>query len=219
MQKIEMVGLRFGRLMVTAPAESDARGQARFVCICDCGSEKTITARWLRCGNTSSCGCLMREKVSARRRKHGRIRTPEYRTWMNMKSRCQRPEVAEYRNYGGRGISICERWSSFEAFFQDMGPRPTLKHSIDRVDPNGNYEPSNCRWATCREQQNNRRNNVYLEWDGVTLSLSEMARKVGLKPSTLHRRIKVAGWPVADALTRELHSKSKRARVVRRNPG
>jgi hypothetical protein len=159
-----MAGKRFGRLLVLKHCGL-VGGHATWLCACDCGNRVDVPGGSLRSGLTRSCGCLRREVHAAacrRRTKHGdtaggRI-APEYYSYTAMLSRCTNPKHDDWRHYGGRGISVCERWrESYSAFLADMGRRPTLKHSIDRINPDGAYEPSNCRWATPSEQRNNRR--------------------------------------------------------------
>lgn len=145
-----LLGQVFGRLTVISRSNNDKWNNAKWLCRCECGNEKIISGQLLRNGEARSCGCI--------KRKHGQSNTPTYRSWMRMRERCCRPGDKRYKDYGGRGIIVCDRWrNSFENFFADMGERPSSKHSIDRIDVNGNYEPGNCRWSTTVEQRHNRR--------------------------------------------------------------
>jgi hypothetical protein len=119
---------------------------------------------------------------------HGLVRVPEYNCWRSALSRCRNPRCSEYANYGGRGITVCERWLSFENFYADMGPRPSTKHGIDRINNDGNYEPANCRWATIRENNNNRRNTIMLFWEGKWRPLSEVCESSGSDRHVLRAR-------------------------------
>jgi hypothetical protein len=166
---IRMEGRQFGRLTVIAEAGRDQR-KVTWLCSCDCGATVVVRGTVLRNGHTRSCGCLKRELTSRRftgnktRRHHvvhghttGRRASREYKSWAAMKQRCQNSNHEHYPYYGGRGITVCQRWlGSFENFLEDMGPRPEGR-TLDRVDPNGHYEPDNCRWATPQEQRANRR--------------------------------------------------------------
>jgi hypothetical protein len=164
----DITGQRFGRLVVVGPDHWDSGCKKWFwKCRCDCGEESIANGYLLRHGDTRSCGCLRQQilaqgrvaGIAASRSKttaQGYVGTPTYRTWWSMLGRCFSPSAGNYQYYGGRGITVCERWRDFRNFLADMGPRPDGM-SIDRVDVNGNYEPGNCRWATAKDQHRNRR--------------------------------------------------------------
>jgi hypothetical protein len=160
----DITGQRFGRLLVLErdPIIRGRGNTATFVCRCDCGQYRNVRGTDIRKGSTRSCGCLSREVTSARLRTHGHTtgekKTKEYLAWRNMIARCENPSAGRFSNYGGRGIRVCEEWrGSFRAFLRDVGPAPTAEHSIDRIDVNGMYDPSNVRWATRSVQVKNRR--------------------------------------------------------------
>lgn len=186
---IDITGKRFGRLTVLHRA--GWKGKAiMWACRCDCGKLHDVNGQALRDGHSQSCGCLHHEGIADRNRTHGLSDSPEYRNWAAMLTRCTNPESQDYPNYGGRGITVCERWKSFENFYADMGPRPGPAHTVDRKDNNGNYEPANCRWATPRQQARNRRNNALVTYQDETLLLTEWARRKGICRYTLWSRYK-----------------------------
>jgi len=201
-------GGKFGRLTViseTEPIVFPSGKKRQFMCQCECGKNKPFTAQSLINGKSQSCGCLRGEKLRDKNMKHGHSiggkRSPEHSAWHSMLQRCKNPKHKRYAEWGGRGIKVCERWETFANFLADMGKRPSLKHSVDRFpDTNGNYEPSNCRWATNKEQCNNKRNNHLLTFNGKTQTLTQWAEETGIKYSALSDRI-LSGWSVGDALT------------------
>lgn len=194
---VDRAGLVYGRLTAVSRAGSSRLGEATWNCICECGTHRVILGSSLGSGATKGCGCLSF--------KHGHTSggssTVEHIAWTSMRARCTRPSHAGYARYGGRGISICSRWmDSFASFFLDMGPRPSPEHSIDRIDNDGNYEPSNCRWATRREQGNNRKGNVWLSSGGLTKTKAQWSRHLGGNRNLIDIRLS-AGWTKEDALT------------------
>ena len=154
---IDITGKQFDRLTVLKRTTSDQRGEARWICRCECGNETIVLGSNLRSGKTRSCGCLRFElPQGASHPKHGAYKTREYSSWQHMRRRCLDQNNDKFHRYGGRGITICERWNSFENFLADMGRRPPGL-TLDRINNDGNYEPGNCRWATSEEQASNHR--------------------------------------------------------------
>lgn len=195
------IGDRFERLIVVG--RDDQRKQYYRV-RCDCGAMKAVRKDGLYNGVTKSCGCLQRE-MARRPRTHGMAgvgRSAEYDCWAHMLRRCYTPTTQQYENYGGRGITVCDRWrESFPQFLADMGPRPSASHSLDRIDNNGNYEPSNCRWATQAEQANNRRQNHPITYQGKTQNIREWERELCLGRNTIYGRLQL-GWSLEEAMSK-----------------
>lgn len=193
---LELAGKTFGRLTAIKKSENQ-RGKSGVYwdCKCLCGALLSVQAAYLKCGNTSSCGCGHREALAARNYKHGRVGTTEYIIWSGMLDRCRNPKNKSWARYGGRGIQVCERWSDFANFFSDMGPR-VAGMSLERVRNDEGYYPENCRWATKVEQANNTRTNRFINAFNERKTISEWVRDTRCKvisPQTLGKRIK-RGW-------------------------
>ena len=199
-----LLGARFGRLLVTRRAENTSAQKARWTCQCDCGQTKVVSAASLRGGETNSCGCIKREQMSLLNLKHGAAVKGsqyfrEFCAWREAKRRCEYSKHHAYADYGGRGIMMCPEWSAdFLAFLRDMGPcAPGL--TLERKDNDGPYSPSNCTWATRLQQARNRRTRRLLTCQGETKSLSEWAETTGLTKTTIASRL-ARGWSTDDAL-------------------
>lgn len=213
-QRHDYSGSRYGRLRVISYSHSEKKRGPIWKCQCDCGADCFVVAKELRAGDTKSCGCLYRTQFIT----HGLSKSAEHKAWTAIKERCYNPNCKSYYRYGGRGIKMCERWlNSFEAFYTDMGPRPSSEHSIDREDTFGNYEPSNCRWATIIEQQNNMRTNVVLEFQGRKATLAEWSRLTGITYTALSTRLD-RGWTVERALSQPMEVHNSRTNTTKTSP-
>lgn len=202
---IDITGEKFGRWTIVSRA-SNRGTAAQWVCICSCGTIRTVLAQTLKNGSSKSCGCLMAELSSIRSTKHGATKkgckSVEYITWVSMRGRCRNPNEQWFHVYGGKGVKICERWSGSEGFINflsDMGNRPSAQHSIERIDSNGDYEPSNCVWATKIQQSRNTSRNRLLTHSGETHCLAEWAEIRGIPRKTLAGRLRY-GWTLGQAL-------------------
>lgn len=203
MRAKDLTGQKFGKLTVIKEIEN--RGKHRlWLCRCECGNEKIIYQTHITTGKTKSCGCLHSEIASeiakTRQTKHGMFGTRIYGIWHGIKTRCENSHNANYKNYGGRGINVCEEWREFEPFYEwalSNGYKEGL--TIERVDVNGNYEPSNCRWATVKEQMNNKRNNHLITYNGETKTVSQWAEELGINRETIYTRLS-RGWSEGRAL-------------------
>lgn len=216
---VDLCGRKFGKLTVTGYAGRDKHGKRRWICVCDCNGDNSTKSieqgKLLRKENpTRSCGCLVKKHGHSSKGK----RSSTYSTWCSMIERCYSENNPSYKYYGARGIIVCDRWNpreggSFENFLLDMGERPKGK-TIDRIDCNKNYEPSNCRWQTSQEQNSNKNNNVLVECNGKKQSISQWARESGIPYGTLRWRIVEQGWNPEIAVSTPVEQKHKRKEVA-----
>lgn len=208
MQKLDLTGQTFGRLTVISPAQNKGKKTA-WLCLCSCGNEKIIRTSALTRGLTKSCGCINHDNLLNRNIKHNLSHFRIYRIWECIKTRCINQNTNYYKHYGKRGIKLCDAWLNFENFKNwafSNGYSEGL--TIDRIDVNGNYEPSNCRWVTPKTQARNRRNNHLLTYNGITLCLTEWSEKLGISYSALESRI-LRGWSIEKALFTPIRSRNK----------
>ena len=201
---IDLTGKKYGHLTVVGISSASKPKYLKWECLCDCGSSTAHKGYYLKNGLSKTCGysCKYRGNVT-----HHKSKTPEYRSYVSMLYRCNNPNARGYFNYGGRGIKVCDKWDkSFTNFLEDMGEKPTKKHQIERIDTNKDYTPENCKWATVKEQCNNKRNNTLLTHKGETKTLSEWAASTGIKYTTLSERIR-RNWTLERALSErpEMH--------------
>jgi hypothetical protein len=199
---IDLTGQRFGRLVVLKRAENNRRGQAMWLCRCDCGKEKIISSSPLRSGVTQSCGCYHNERSKEIHTKHGMCGTRIHDIWVAMRQRCSNHNNPSYRHYIENNIHVCEEWHNFNAFNEwSMANGYQENLTLDRIDNTKGYCPQNCRWATRTVQNNNRRNNRRITYNGETLTLSQWCDRTGLSESLLFDRIVKLGWSAEKALT------------------
>lgn len=200
---LEIKGQRHGRLVAVEKTAKKRGSNFYWRWRCDCGSEIDRVPNDVRSGRIVSCGCYRSEEQSKRVRTHGLSGSETYKIWQTMIQRCENPNEDRFERYGGRGIEVCERWKVFENFISDMGLKPSINMQIDRIDNDGHYEPDNCRWATPKQNVNNRSVTRYLTVDEETMSLSDWSERTGIKRQTIVTRLR-RGWTVKEALTKEV---------------
>lgn len=201
-----VAGEKFHRLTVLYRGENSPSGKVRYVCRCDCGVETLVLVACLKRGSTKSCGCWHSEATAItgrgnRTHGHRAITSPTYSSWRSMHGRCKESHKS-HKTYFDRGVTICERWLSFDLFLADMGERPSLAHTLDRINNDAGYEPGNCRWATHKEQQRNRRSNRREVVFGENLGMSEAAEKYGINRSTFRNHVYKQGRTYAETINR-----------------
>lgn len=197
------IGTRFATMVVVGRFRRD--GCTKYQVVCDCGVHKEIEKSSLI--RSKSCGCLTNKIIAKARTRHGETDSPTWKSWKSMLDRCELVAHKSYHDYGGRGITVCQSWHRYENFVADMGHRPAGTQ-LDRIDNSRGYEPSNCRWATPRQNCNNRRNSIVIEHDGERLTLAQWGRRFAGKEATFRKRIEM-GWPIAVALTRSVRGSTK----------
>lgn len=189
MKKLDLAGKKFGRLSVIDPAPNKG-GRTRWNCVCDCGNLHCANTNHLVRGYTRSCGCLKEEIISSgANTTHGKRRSRIYSIWCGIKDRCLNKKSARYSSYGGRGITVCERWMTFENFYEDMGDAPNGM-SVDRINNDLGYSPENCKWSTPKEQANNTRRNVKITVNGETKNACQWMEKLRVKSYFLKNKTK-----------------------------
>ena len=214
MKRLDLTGQRFGRLVVRSYHGSTKDGRALWDCRCECGNTVVVRAGGLRRGTTRSCGCFSQEDKATRHITHGMTGTRVHRVWAGMLARCSNPNVERYAHYGGRGIAVFERWKSFENFYADMGDPPSGT-SLDRIDNDHGYTPGNCRWASPTEQNNNRRDNTRITFDGRTLTIAEWSAELSINRGTLTSRMKRGQTPPLLFRPADISRRNSRATYVK----
>lgn len=204
MKLIDLTGQTFGDRVVLR-RDLEAGRHTRWICQCKCGRVVSVDAGNLRGKTIIACR-------SCASRRHGMVTSGEYTSWGAMLQRCENPRNKHFKNYGGRGITVCSAWHKFDQFFADMGPKPTVNHSIERDDNNGNYEPGNCTWATWREQCNNQRRSRKLEFEGTSRTVAEWATHLGQSVKMIDSRLR-AGWPIDRVLMQPRRSRRSKSQA------
>ena len=201
----DMTGLQFGRLFVIKRDYSvTSTNDAYWICQCDCGNETSVRGNSLRAGDSTSCGCYLRDRVNT----HRMTKTQEYNSWRGMVDRMTNPNHSAFHHYGGRGLELHEQYRNFSNFYADLGPKPGPKYSIGRIDNNLGYVPGNLRWETQKQQTNNTRQNIIVSFMDKTQTLTQWTEELGMKRGVLWNRIKRYGWPIERALTEPVNLRS-----------
>jgi len=199
--KNDLTNKKFGKLTVLYRTRYHLKG-VKWMCVCDCGNFSIPESNDLKSGHTTSCGCYGRSMLEKTTHGHtkGRKHTTEYEAWAGMIARCKNKNRKQYKDYGGRGIAVCERWKNYDNFYSDMGEKPKGM-TIERIDNDKGYSPDNCKWATREEQGNNTRKNIFITHNGKTQTIAQWAREKNIYPQTLYNRICTLKWPHKRALT------------------
>lgn len=213
---IDLTGQKFSKLTVIERAENSKSGKTRWLCECDCGGKTVVSSGNLKSGAVKSCGCL---KKIPHNKKHNESHTPLYHKWISMIYRCEKPNHVAYKNYGQRGITVCDEWHDFSAFKKWVEKtKISDDYSVDRIDNNKGYSPENCRWVSRKEQANNRRNNVKIEYQGEIHNLTEWSELLRFDYKTVHNRMHKLGWSFEKAIMTPIDVK-KSSKVERNDNG
>lgn len=196
---VDLVGQVFTRLTVLENDGTRIRGSIGWKCLCSCGKITHVVGWDLKAGKAKSCGCYANDMRGTYTITHGRTETPEYVIWTDLFQRCYNKKRAAFKNYGGRGITVCERWQKFENFLEDMGTRPALDYTLDRIDNDRGYSKDNCKWSTRIEQANNKRNNIWIDYKGTAKTICDWERFLNFNPHVLYQRIFIYKWDVEKA--------------------
>jgi len=213
---INLIGKRFGRLVVIKRVENDIYNKIRYLCKCDCGKEKIILRNSLTSKRTISCGCFQKERAKLTNTTHKSTGSPVYTVWQNMIQRCGNYRNKQYKDYGKRKIKVCNRWSNknpkgFENFLEDMGFPPTKKHQIDRINNNHGYYKENCHWVLSKENNRNKRNNHLLKYNNKEQCITNWSEETGINKKTIKSRIE-RGWPTEKVLTTPVRKYNKKGK-------
>lgn len=200
MKRADLVGKTFGELTV-ASFSHVSDNHAYWICKCSCGNEITQATGPLNSGNTKSCGCSRKDINKTHGEHSNGKQSKEYTVWLNMKQRCSNDKIAQFKDYGGRGIKVCKRWMRFENFLADMGRAPSPQHSVERKNNSGNYTKSNCKWATRKEQANNQRTNQIITYRGENKTLKQWCDQLNLHYDRMRFRIVYLNWSVEEAFS------------------
>lgn len=212
---IDLTDQKFGKLTVISRDKNGANGVARWKCICDCGNVSIVRGSNLKNGSVKSCGCLSHISQNAT---HRQSNTTLYRKWRSMIYRCENPKNRAYKDYGGRGVTVCEEWHDFLRFKEWVETtKPSGDYSIDRIDNSKGYNPENCRWASSEEQANNRRSNVMIEYNGEIHNLMEWSVRLGFDYKRVHNRIHKLGWSFEKAINEPTETKKRNKKGKRKN--
>lgn len=205
----DLAGQRFGSLTVISQTVGARRKPLReWLCRCECGQSKVYKQSELLRGGATSCGC--RSHIKQLKKTHGKTGTPEYRIWAHIIGRCTNPNDASYHHYGGRGITVAPEWRSFDRFYADVGSRPSPEYSIDRINNDGNYEPGNVRWATNKEQANNKRLNRIVTYAGESMTVAQLGdRFPHIKKECLYARLFIYNWTIEEAVNTPVRQVNK----------